>query len=171
MGVQSCMATTLFTAPPTDPAAESRKRRAKIVLAASLIGLLALAGVIWNLRFWPEQHVVDKLLTQVEKKDFSGAFATWNADPDWQQHAEKYSSYTYGQFQLDWGPTSEWGEVTSHEILKVMEPDTKTGVVSGVIVAFRVNGRAEPTCLWVEKKTKAISYSPRECKWRQLNIF
>ena len=30
-------------------------------------------------------------------------------------------------------------------------------------VAVRVNDRAKPACLWVEKSTKAISFSPRDC--------
>ena len=119
------MATSLFTAPTPDPIAEARKRRAKFVLAGALIGLLVLGGLAWSMRFWSEKSVVDKFFTQLEKKDYATAFALWNADPDWQKHAEKYSTYTYGQFQLDWGPTGDWGEITTHDIVKVVEPETK----------------------------------------------
>ena len=166
------MATSLFNAPETDPVAEARKRRAKFILAGALIGLIIIGGLFWSLRFWPEQRVVDRLFTQIEKKNYAAAFGTWNADPDWEKHAEKYSTYTYGQFQLDWGPTGDWGEITNHEIVKVAKPASKAGVVSGVIVAARLNGRSELACLWVEKSSKAVSFAPREwCNFKQLNIF
>ena len=37
-------------------------------------------------------------------------------DPDWKQHASKYTRYPYSDFLKDWGPSGEWGIIKSHHI-------------------------------------------------------
>ncbi|MBV9670610.1 MAG: hypothetical protein JOZ43_06610, partial [Acidobacteriales bacterium] len=92
----------LLDAPAYDPGRERRRRNLAIVLIALvLIGAIA----AWKYRHWPEEHAVDRFLTDVERKDYQQAYAVWNHDPDWQQHPDRYKNYTFGQFQLDWGPS------------------------------------------------------------------
>jgi hypothetical protein len=43
-------------------------------------------------------------------------------------------------------------------------PRSRHTDASGVIVKVTINDRAEPACLWVEKKTKVISFSPIACR-------
>jgi hypothetical protein len=154
---------SLLDAKPEDPRATHRRALVgKIVVTLVVLAILA-APLAWWFRYWPEERVVDKFLTAVEHKDYKTAFALWNADPQWEQHPEKYSAYTFGQFQLDWGPSGDWGEIKSHKIAGSVAPRSKVTDVTGVVVAAQINGRAEPACLWVEKKTKTISFSHIPC--------
>ena len=154
---------TIFEAQPPDPRDEEKMRRRRRALVASVIALLLMGGAAYWFRYWPEQQVVDKFFKQIEAKNYENAYAIWQADPDWKQHTERYKLYPFGQFQLDWGPTGDYGEIKSHKVEGALPPRSKTGPVSGVVVVITVNDRVQPACLWVEKKTKVISYSPIEC--------
>ena len=132
----------------------------------ALLVLLILAGIAYWNRYWPEERTVDKFFAAVEQKDYVKAYAIWRADPQWQQHTDRYKEYPFGQFQLDWGPTGEYGYITKHDIRGAVSPNTSTGEATGVIVAVRVNGINDATklaCLWVEKSTKTVNFSPRDC--------
>src|SRR5262249_3292182 len=143
--------------------AERRKEIARKVVIAVLVCALILWPVAYYFRYWPEEHAVDKFLTALENKDYQTAFAIWNADPAWQEHADRYTNYTFGQFQLDCGPSGDYGEIKSHKIYGSVAPRSKIADVTGVVVAAQINGRAEPACLWVEKKSKTISFSHLPC--------
>jgi hypothetical protein len=154
---------SLLDAKPEDPSAIRRRALVgKIVVTVVVLAIIA-APLAWWFRYWPEERLVDKFLTAVEQKDYKTAFALWNADAQWEQHLEKYSGYTFGQFQLDWGPSGDWGEIKSHKIAGSVAPRSKVTEVSGVVVAAQINGRAEPACLWVEKKAKTINFSHIPC--------
>jgi hypothetical protein len=154
---------TLFEAKPPDPRDEAkiRKRWRTAILAAVL--LIVVAGILFHFRYWSEEQVVNKFFTLIEQKNYEAAYALWQADPDWKQHTSQYSQYPFGQFQLDWGPSGDYGEIKSHRVTDALSPRNKNGPVSGVVVVFHVNDRVEPGCLWVEKKTKALSFSPLDC--------
>ena len=154
---------TLFQAKPLDPKVEARKRTLKRAGIALIVLIIIGIPVGWHFRYWPEEHAVDKFLTAIEKKDYKQAFALWNADPDWEQHVARYENYPFGQFQLDWGPGGDYGDIKSHDVRGAATPRSKVSSVSGVVVAVTINGRAEPACLWVEKNSKVISFSPLPC--------
>ncbi len=137
------------------------QRRWRLIGAAVVVALIAL--VAWYFfRYWPEEHAVNKFLQAVEAKDFEKAYGLFNGDPDWKQHEAKYKDYTYNQFVLDWGPSGEYGPITSHRVECSLEPPKKGfATPSGVIVVVRINGRADPTSLWVQKKDKSIGSSPQ----------
>lgn len=151
---------TLFEAQPANEKQEKLRER----LLWSVIILLIVGAVLaFVFRHWPHERVVNRFFAQVEAGDYRSAYATWNADPEWEQHLDRYKNYTFGQFQLDWGPTGEFGKVTKHKIEGSVEPKSG-GTVTGIVVAVRVNDRtAKPACIWVDKATKALSYSPVEC--------
>lgn len=153
---------TLFEAKAPNPRRETMRE----ILIWSAVFLVVAGGLgAFLLRHWPHERVVDRFFDQLEAGDYRAAYATWNADPDWEKNVDKYKLYTYGQFQLDWGPTGEWGKITKHKIEGSVEP-TSAGRVTGIVVAVRVNDRAaKPACIWVDKKTKALSFSPIECKF------
>jgi hypothetical protein len=154
---------SLLEAQPVDPRAESRRRFMRNVLGGLLVSAVLAAPLLWFYRNYPEERAVDRLFTAIEQKDYRKAFAVWTADPEWEQHAARYEDYPFGQFQLDWGPSGDWGEIKTHQVEGSVEPRSKTGTVSGVVVVTRVNNRGEPSCLWVEKKSKQISFSPLPC--------
>ncbi len=146
----------LLDAKEYDPRPAQRIRRLIGVVAALVVAALVFW---WFFRYWPEERVVNKFFQALERKDFDAAYGIYNADPDWKQHAAKYDKYSLSQFTLDWGPSSEYGVITSHKIDCAKEPPN----ASGVIVMVSVNGRSEETSMWVEKQTKTLtSPAPRE---------
>jgi hypothetical protein len=154
---------SLLEAQPEDPRAERRRQLLKRGVIAIVVVAIAIGVLGFWFRYYPEERAVDQFLTALEQKDYKKAFALWNADAEWEQHTERYSRYTFGQFQLDWGPGGDWGEIKSHEVVDAVAPKSKLTEASGVVVAARINDRAEPACIWVEKKTKAMSFSHIPC--------
>lgn len=158
---------TLMDAKEEDPKIIQRRKR--LVRAAILVVVLGVFGCLfWFFpvipflyRYYSEERVVNKFFEAIESKDFDAAYGIYNADPDWKSHPEKYKDYTQNQFLLDWGPSGEYGVITSHEIDCVKEPDKKGFTSpSGVIIAVRVNNRTDDTSMWVEKKSKTLTTSP-----------
>jgi hypothetical protein len=149
----------LLDAKEYDP--RPRQRMVRLVLVAVVVVIVAVVAY-FIFRYQPEKSVVNNMFQAIEAKDFEKAYGIYNADPDWKQHPEKYNHYTYNQFYLDWGPSGDYGPVTSHHIDCAAEPKTSGfRSPSGVIVVVRVNNRSDKTeSLWVEKKTKTIGVSP-----------
>lgn len=131
-----------------------------------LIGVAVLIVVVgfiaWRVfRYTPYTHTINKFFDAIESKDYETAYGIYNGDPNWQQHPEKYNQYPLSQFKLDWGPSGEYGPITSHKIDCVTEPEAKDfHSSSGVIVVVIVNHRTNETSLWVEKGSKTITTSP-----------
>jgi hypothetical protein len=150
----------LMDAKEYDPRPAQRRWR---LLLTALVIVIAIFLVWWFFRFYPEDRVINKFFAAIEHKDFDTAYGLYFADPDWKQHPQKYNQYPLPQFMLDWGPSSEYGTITSHKIECTTEPPTKAyRSPTGVIVVVSVNHRPETTSMWVEKKSKSISLSPQE---------
>jgi hypothetical protein len=152
---------SIFQAQPGKERQEKLRER----LLWTVIVVLLVGGMgAYFLRHWPQERVVDRFFTQIEAGDYRAAYATWRADPEWEKNVDKYKNYPFGQFQLDWGPTSEYGKITAHKIEGSVEPRSTIGEATGVVVAVRVNNLAsKPACIWVDKRTKALSFSPIAC--------
>ena len=149
----------LMDAKEYDPRPAQRRWRIIIAVAA----LIVVPLLVWRIFFyyWPEEHVVNKFFNALERKDFETAYGIYNADPDWKQHPGKYNQYSLSQFTLDWGPSGDYGPITSHQIDCKTEPKKKDfQSPSGVIVVVTINNRSEATSMWVEKKTKTLTLSP-----------
>ena len=144
---------TLMDAQQYDEARDRRKRNYIII---GVIGALILAWVVFHMRNYPERHTADKFFAALQRQDIEGAYAIWQKDPDWKQHPQKYSGYNFGTFELDWGPTGEYGEIRSHHIRQSMTPKHS----SGVVVITMINDRKEPLALWVERKDHSITFLP-----------
>jgi hypothetical protein len=142
---------TLLDAPTYD-ATKARKRNH--ILLASGVALLVVTVFLWFFWNWPQEHVVNQFFAAIEARDMPKAFGIWNHDPDWQQHTQQYTSYPYGRFEVDWGHSSDWGDIRTHKIVM-----SKT-VGSGVVVGVEVNGQKTPVFLWVQRSNKTIGFSP-----------
>ena len=144
---------TLFQAPPYDPARDRKRKR-----VAAVIILAAVLAVVIFFRFhnWPYEHVVHNFFQALEHQDYEKAYSIWMHDPDWKQHPGKYKNYPYGEFYVDWGPGGEWGLIKTYSIDGSVRP--KNG--SGVVVQVTVNHRADKARIWVEKKDKTLTFSP-----------
>jgi hypothetical protein len=148
---------TLLNAPSYDPRRARNRRNAVIaVIVLILVGLF----LWWHYRYYPEEHAVDQFMDAVQQKDYTKAFAIWNADPEWQQHPAKYHDYPFGQFQLDWGPSGDFGAITRHKIAGAYAAPSG----ANVLVAVCINDRVDPAALSVNRKTKAIGFSPMEMR-------
>ena len=143
---------TLLDAPQYDPAKGRRRRN---LLITGLIACVFLAGFLWFFWDWPQEHLVNQFFATIEAGNLPKAFGIWNHDPDWQQHPQKYAAYPYGRFEVDWGHSSDWGDIKTHQIKMA-----KT-VGSGVVVGVEVNGQKSPlTFLWVQRSDKTLGFSP-----------
>jgi len=153
---------TLLDAPTYDAAGAKRNRNLVIaaiviVLAVAATGVLGfLTGHGWFFSTVPSEHRVNKFLNAVEAKDFTSAYAVWNNDSDWQKHPDQYKLYDFTQFQKDWGQTSDYGVIHSHQIVIVK------AVGNGVVMGVNINGGKTPLFLRVDNKTKQIGFSPIE---------
>ncbi len=125
------------------------------VLAA--LGMLVVGAVLtfvfWD---WPEQHRINHFFSLIEKGDLPAAYGYWNNDKQWREHTDRYASYSFDDFERDWGSRSDYGKIESHKI-----EITKT-VGNGVIMGVDINGGKSPLFLRVDHKTKEIGFSPVE---------
>ena len=129
------------------------QRRLRIIGALVLIAVVV-AIYLFLTRYNSEKKVINQFFQALEQKDFEKAYGIYQGDPEWKQHPQKYSAYTLGQFTLDWGPSSEYGTITSHRVDCALKPKSNS---SGVVVVVTINNRAEPHSMWVEKKSKSIT--------------
>jgi hypothetical protein len=142
------------------PEYDARKARIRRnIIVGVIIAIPFVAFFTWYFWNWPEEHRVDQFFHAVEAKDFPKAFGIWNADPNWQQHLDKYKLYPYSQFVSDWGPSGEYGTITHAKILVSKEYGT------GVVIGVRVNDNPKTLFLWVERRTKTIGFSPVELRF------
>src|SRR5437016_4447866 len=145
----------LMDAQPFD---EARAKRRRIATSVVILILLLLAFAACEMRFWPEERVVNKFFKQIEAQNYEGAYAIWTADPAWKQHPEKYAGYPFNEFVQDWGPSSEYGAIHSHKLDGAANPPMGRG--SGVIVEVQINDRPVTAKVWVEKSDKSLSFPP-----------
>ena len=136
---------------------EAGARRRKKIIVTIIGAILVIAALAYAFRYWPEERLVDKFFTALQKQQYETAYGLYMADPDWRQHPQKYSLYPYSDFYRDWGPGGEWGLVKNYKIYATGECP-KGG--SGVIVEVIVNERHEHEQIYVQKKEKTFSPSP-----------
>jgi hypothetical protein len=145
---------TLMDAKEYDEAG-ARRRKLRII---TVVGVLLVLGFLaYQLRFWPEERLVDKFFAALQRQDYETAYAIYRADPDWKQHPKQHADYPYSDFYRDWGPGGEWGVIKSYKLYASGECP-KGG--SGVIVEVVVNHRADHEQLYVQKSDKTFSPSP-----------
>jgi hypothetical protein len=135
---------------------EARDRRRRNLIIIAVIVALVLAWWAYHLRDYPERHAANKFFAALEKGDVEGAYTLWMKDPDWKQHPQKYSNYSFGDFSQDWGPAGQWGIIKSYKV------DCSYSSGSGVIVEVTPNHRTEHADVWVDKSDKTLHFSPNE---------
>lgn len=152
----------LMDAPQYDATQDVRKRNIWIAAGVLIVvlGAIACAGFFtghgWFYMNIPAEHRVNNFFAAVEAKDFNRAFAIWNNDDAWQQHPDKFKDYNFGHFQVDWSNSSDYGIITSHKVVCSLASG------SGVAVGVDINGRVQPTFIWVQNHTHTLGFSPVE---------
>ncbi|MFZ0663501.1 MAG: hypothetical protein WAM66_12465 [Acidobacteriaceae bacterium] len=152
---------TLMDAPQYNMRRERRNRN--LGITAIVIVVIAFVALIsfyldtpWQLWHWPADHKVNQFFSAVESGNLQKAYALWNNDPNWQQHAQQYSAYDFSQFQKDWGSASDYGVIKSHKII------VAKSVGNGVVMGVDINGGKTPLFLRTDNKTGTIGFSPVE---------
>jgi hypothetical protein len=144
----------------------TRKNRTLLISGFVLCGIVGIAAVLcWNV---PEEHRVNRFFAAVEANDFPRAFAIWNNDPDWREHAQRYAAagYSYGRFVLDWDTSGEYGRITSH---KILHSTSRYG--NNTLLAVEINRReSDPLVLAVARSTHFMSFPPFNLK-QMKNVF
>ncbi|HZD92980.1 MAG TPA: hypothetical protein VE133_01925 [Candidatus Sulfotelmatobacter sp.] len=154
----------LMDAKEYDPRPAQRRNR---MIGIALIVVLVVVAYLYFTRYDAEKKVINNFFKALEQKDFDKAYGIYQGDPDWKQRPQKYSSYPLGQFTLDWGPSGEYGPITSHRVECALEPPKKDFVsATGVVVVVTINKRAEPRSMWVEKRSKTVTDSPIKVECR-----
>jgi hypothetical protein len=153
---------SLLDAPEFNEKKETRNRNILIGSGAliALIAVLTVAGFIlghgWFFINLPAEHRIKTFLSSVQAGDFPKAYGIWYADPDWQQHPDKYKDYPLKRFSEDFTTESEWkGPITSFHV------DFSKRDQSGTVVASTINGATNLT-LKVQRADKTITFFPYE---------
>jgi hypothetical protein len=111
-----------------------------LVLCVVLAGLL-----IYHFANFREERAVRLFLEDLKAQNYSHAYQLWGPS----------SNYTYKDFMADWGgKQSYYGIVREYRILG----SERRG--SGVIVTAEFNHLKNPVNLWVEGKSRQLSFSP-----------
>jgi hypothetical protein len=152
---------TLLDAKEYDP---TRSRRRIVIITGIAIVILVLAGLTWFLRYWPEEHVVNKFFTALQKQDYEAAYGIWMHDPQWKEHQAQYERYPYKEFYTDWGLGGEWGKINTYDIFWSGNCPKQPG--SGIVVDVVVNKRTEHAQVYVNKEDKTLGFVPCDIEVR-----
>jgi hypothetical protein len=159
---------TLLNAPAYNPARDNLIRNFSIggAVLVFLLIVLTLAGYIaghgWLFTNLGYEHRVNDFFTDLEKKDYTGAFGLYNNDPDWQKHPAQYSGYPLARFTEDWTTHSPVdGPILSHHV-DVSKTDGTGAFGTGIIVAVKVNDSKE-LFMYVNRSDKTMTWpAPHE---------
>jgi hypothetical protein len=154
---------TLLNAPAYDPSKDIRNRNI-LVAAAITFGLLlvlTLAGYVlghgWLFSNLGYEHRVNQFFEALEAKDYAKAYGIYNADPNWQQHPQKYSDYPLQRFTEDWTADSPvHAPIVNHHV-DISRTDGSGAFGTGVIVAVRINGD-HPIFMYVNRADKTMTW-------------
>jgi hypothetical protein len=151
---------TLLDAPKFDEVAD-RRNRTLIYGICGLVFVLFVAFWLvsghpadWPWNWWTHlrgRHAINSFMGSVEKNDLKKAYGIWVDDANWQQHPDKFGSYTFDRFQADWAPNAnqnEYGVIQSHDIVAAR-------VFKNVLlVGLLINGR--------KSKALFLTYYPKD---------
>ena len=129
----------------------AEERRARLIKRVALWGSLAvIAGLVLYFWFrnWRQEQTVKQFFSLLEQKKYQDAYAMWGCTP---QTPCPY--YSPERFTEDWGPSGIYKNPERMAIENVDACDT------GVVFDVSYPG-SDDQGLWVERKTKFISYAP-----------
>ncbi|MEW5975168.1 MAG: hypothetical protein AB1898_05100 [Acidobacteriota bacterium] len=125
------------------PPAYRNLLRAPVILALAVI----VAGLfIYRFANFREEGVVRRFLDELKARNYRAAYEVWGPT----------EAYTFEDFLSDWGKDGYYGPPSDYQIL-----DSRTHG-TGVIVYVRVSHLKKPLALWVERRTRTVSFSPFE---------
>ncbi len=125
---------------PIDLVAQRRRRR---LISFAVFCVLMAGYLYYQFKNFPEERRVSQFFGALQHQEYQKAYELWQPAP----------SYTFKDFNQDWGPNGlEWPVNQFH-----ITGSTERG--SGVIVRVQINSK-ENVALWVEKKNKSLGFPP-----------
>ncbi|HKV26864.1 MAG TPA: hypothetical protein VJN90_01155 [Candidatus Acidoferrales bacterium] len=125
------------------------------VLVLLLIGLF-----VWRaVRYKAEETSVETFFSALTAGDMQHAYQLWKAMP----------SYSFQDFQQDWGSNGYYGPVKSFEIDSAFAPKKSSSVAVRVLISpyqpFPKNDPAQENktkevIIWVDRNTHSLSFPP-----------
>jgi hypothetical protein len=155
---------TLMNAPEYDVRRANLIQNALIAVAAffGLLLVATFAGFItghgWLFSNVATEHRVNQFLTDIETKDFAGAYGIYVNDKNWQTHPDKYSGYPLKRFTEDWTTYSPVGMIHSHHVDKSVSDGSGTFGTT-LLVGSTINGDASKRLfIAVQRSDGSFSY-------------
>jgi hypothetical protein len=110
--------------------------------------LVVIAGTLafFYFRNFTEERAIDRFLTLLKEQKYSDAYRLWETP-------ESARFYPPEKFSEDWGPAGGYRNTATLQIREVDSCDT------GVVFDMAYPG-ADDFGLWVERKSKIISFAP-----------
>ena len=144
-----------------EPPADTHKKSRAMAFTIAAIAIIAVVGLWYTFRFYPEKKTAEKFFNAVVAGDMNGAYQLWQAGP----------SYKMQDFLADWSPTGYYGPIKSYEIMKVRSP---RGSSSSVEVRVAISpfapmpGSNDPeksqktrvVSVWIDAKDRSFSFPP-----------
>jgi hypothetical protein len=127
---------------------ERRERTIKRVVIAVVIAVVVGLSAFFFFRNRSEEAVMDRFLTTLRDKNYQQGYAMWGCTP--QTPCRYYSPERYVE---DWGAAGPYKNPADIKIEHVDACDT------GVVFDLSYPG-ADEQGLWVERKTKILSFAP-----------
>jgi hypothetical protein len=142
----------------TEEEPHSKVRRYVFTVAAFI--LLAALGCWWLLRFHAEKKTIVQFFNALAAGQTEQAYRIWRPQP----------TYSFQDFQEDWGPSGYYGPVKSFHIVTAERLRAASGVIFVVEVSpyqpfpsgddAAKQNKTKEVRLWVEQKDQSLSFPP-----------
>ena len=123
-----------------------RERLRKRVIIWGLLAVIVGTSAFFYFRNWGEERAIDRFVALLQQQKYQEAYLLW-------QTPESAKFYPPEKFAEDWGPSGAYKNVAALKVRGVDSCD------AGVVFDVAYPG-ADDFGLWVERKTKIISFAP-----------
>lgn len=146
-----------------DPPPVTSQKSRPLAFTVVAIVLIAVVGLWWAFRFYPEKRAVAHFFDALIAGDTAKAYQLWKPKP----------SYKMEDFIADWGPNGYFGPVKSYRILRESSPSGSNAVEVAVAVSplTPMPDPADPATkeqsqktrvvgIWVVSNDKSLTFPP-----------
>ena len=123
-----------------------RERLRKRVIISGLLAVILGISAFFYFRNWGEERAVGRFVDLLQQQKYQEAYQFW-------QTPESAKFYPPEKFAEDWGPSGAYKNIAALKVRGVDSCD------AGVVFDVAYPG-SDDFGLWVERKTKIISFAP-----------
>ena len=135
------------------------KKRRRIIIGLCVV-VLGAAGLWWLLRYHTERVTILHFMNAVVAGNMQQAYQIWKPS----------ASYTFKDFQDDWGPSGYYGPVRSFNVRDSSHPKLSSSVEVKIELSpyqpfpekddMLKQSKTKEVRLWVQTKDESISFPP-----------